>query len=274
MAITAIGFDGTVNEADFSKFMRYVGDVAYRHGVPTGLTVTTGAGTRESVVAAGIGLLPGVLADSDDAVTLTHAANSGSGNRADYVVLRGDWSDNSVVLTVKAGTSSTPPALTQDHGSVWEMPLAIVTVRPGVTTLLASDIAICKPLPRAPRVFTPSVTAQTIAYNATATVSTETINDPGWPFRLQITAAGRFGNADSGFPLLVAQVNGSDIGRSVGTKLAISGPVPAHLTATSGQLAGRVTVDLLITALAMDSPDQLQLNSHPMNDFVITQIPV
>ena len=149
MAITAVGFDGTITEAEWASFMRHQGTVADKHGVSgSGLVVSAAGGTRTASVSPGTAILPGLRINSDAAVSLTFAANAGSTNRVDAVVVQGNWSTNTATIAVVAGSSTVPPALTQNEGVLWQMPLAYVTVRPGVTTLLSSDIVSTVPYPR------------------------------------------------------------------------------------------------------------------------------
>lgn len=56
-------------------------------------------------------------------------------SRIDRIVLRLDWGSDSITTEKKVGTAAavpTPPALTQTPGVLWELPLAQVTVGPGV----------------------------------------------------------------------------------------------------------------------------------------------
>lgn len=149
MAITVVGFDGTITEAEWSSFMRHQGTVADKHGVSgTGLVVAAAAGTRTVDVSAGTAVLPGLRITSDAVTSLTFAANGGSTNRVDAVVVEGNWSTNVATIKVVQGSSSLPPALTQTEGSLWQMPLAYVTITPSLTTILAGNIVSTVPYPR------------------------------------------------------------------------------------------------------------------------------
>lgn len=149
MAITAVGFDGTITESEWASFMRHQGTVADRHGVSgNGLVVSAAGGTRTVSVSAGTAVLPGLRITSDAATSLTFAANSGSNNRVDAVVVEGNWSTNAVSIKVVQGSSAVPPALTQSEGVLWQMPLAYVTITPSLTTMLAANIVSTVPYPR------------------------------------------------------------------------------------------------------------------------------
>lgn len=278
MAITAVGFDGTVTEAQFARFMRSHGEVGYKHGVTTGLVTTAAGGTRAASVSAGSAVLPGLLADSNAAVSTTHAANATAANRVDYVVLEADWSTNAVAVVVVQGSSSTPPALTQAEGSLWQMPLARVTVRPSVTTLLSTDVVVCKPLPRVMLSADDTLTPVTRAWNSGGyTVAEVTFADPGWPYRLHVDAACRFNGGSTGswngYGILYAYANGASIGEGHSEGLANVGTHGAHLAVTTGVRTGPVTVQARIAPSSMTSASSLVLLSSGSNHFGVDQIP-
>lgn len=213
MAITTVGFDGTIDEAQFSRLMLHHAN--YKHKVTSGFVTTAAAGTRTVSVSAGVAVLPGPLVESSAAETRTFAANATGSNRVDYLVLRGDWVANTATIVVVQGSSSsTPPALTQTEGALWEMPLARVTVRPSVTTLLSSDVVACKPLPRNEIVYTATIAQTTVAYNGGfTTAATITVADPGWPFTLQMVARGRFSGVPTGLGILRLVSGTTEYGR-------------------------------------------------------------
>lgn len=194
MAITTVGFDNAdITEAGFAKLMSAMGRVANEQGVTTGMVASAGGGTRQVSITAGEAVAPGLLVTSDAAATVSLAANSSGAARTDYVVLTVDWGTNSAAFAAVTGSSVTPPALTQTAGSTWQIPLARVTVANGATTFASSDIEVCKPLPRKPIAYVGTVAGTTINHNdAPTAVSTLTIPDPGWSYRLLMIGAGRF----------------------------------------------------------------------------------
>lgn len=273
MAITTVGYDGTVTETQFATLMRYVGEVGYKHGVPTGFTASAGGGTRQVSITTGTAILPGLLAVSDATATATLAANAGSANRVDYVVLQANWTTNTTSVTVVQGSSATPPALTQTEGSLWQMPLARVTVRPGVTTLLSSDIVVCKPLSRTVQAASGSLIAANRAYNSGAfTVSSITMPDPGWPYRVQVSARGRFAGSKSGYGVLSILVNGTQIGSGLTEPLTTAGTHSLGLTSVSGAVSGPTTVQIQVQPLSMSSGDTFQ-SSADTGVVDVLQIP-
>lgn len=80
---------------------------------------------------------------NDATKALTIAANASGNARIDTVILRADYSLQTVVLAVLQGTpaaSPTPPTLTQTVGVLWEIPLADVAVANGFTSIANTDI--------------------------------------------------------------------------------------------------------------------------------------
>lgn len=81
--------------------------------------------------------------ESDAEVTLSIAAAHATLSRIDRVVLRLDWTNNTMALAVLTGTaaaSPSAPSLTQTFGSTWELPLAQVLVDPAVVTIAAGKV--------------------------------------------------------------------------------------------------------------------------------------
>jgi hypothetical protein len=260
VAIDWTGFDNEdITEAGFSKLMVAAGVVAYKHGVSDGgLTVSPGAGTREVSISAGEAFVAGVwFTSTATVVPAALAANAGSSARTDYVVLEVDWTANTCTLKVIQGASSTPPDLTQTAGTLWQMPLARVSVPAAHNTVFsASHITVCKPLPRDVQVVkTSTFTGQVIAVGGPPdTVATLNVTDPGWPYRLRVQAVQRF-ETDSGaipggqegYGLLIARIDGTELGRDSTDLLTPNiGFRPARLDITSDARSGPAVVTLLI----------------------------
>lgn len=158
MTISVIGVAGSMDTTGFSQVMRRAtttgGRAAY---VPTGLAVSTAAGTRTVSVSAGESFQAGTLFTSSATETRTLTANTSTNPRIDVIVAEVDWvlsgglpSDfsNAGDLKVIAGTpaaSPSPPALTQTPGSLWRTPLAYVRVAAGATTISAANITDVRP---------------------------------------------------------------------------------------------------------------------------------
>lgn len=274
MAINTAGFDNAdITEAGFAKLVRVSGELAYKHGVTSGLAVSAAGGTRTVSISAGEGMAPGLWFESTATESLSFAANTGGSNRVDYVVVNVNWSANSATLAVVQGSSSTPPSLTQTPGSTWQVPLARVTVRPSVTTLLASDIVACKPLPRQARKYAgSSIANKTISYSASAwTMSTVTIPDPGWPYILQISGAAKFSDNANGYGYLAVKVNGSAL-ETARTSPLNDGVQPAWVNASSDAMTGPATATLTMEPAFMTS-GSLTVQAGTNCWFTVIQIP-
>ena len=83
-------------------------------------------------VASGAAVCYGFVYFSDTSVNVNIPTPSGA-TRIDRVVLRVDWSAQTVRITRVAGSegSGTPPALTQSVGTTWDVPLAQVSITTG-----------------------------------------------------------------------------------------------------------------------------------------------
>lgn len=71
--------------------------------------------------------------------TMAITANATGSTRYDLVIARADWVNDVVQFDVLTGTT-VPPTLTRD-ASKWEVPLAVVTVGNGVSTINPADVA-------------------------------------------------------------------------------------------------------------------------------------
>lgn len=90
----------------------------------------------------GAALVNGKLYETDAAVALTVAANASGNPRIDTVVLRVDYTAQTVRPVIKQGTPAVSPArpsLTQS-ASLWEMPLADIAVANGFGSITQADI--------------------------------------------------------------------------------------------------------------------------------------
>lgn len=81
------------------------------------------------------------LPSADEGLPLAIAGNSSGNPRIDRVVLRLDWTANTVTPTVITGAtaaSPTAPALVQTFASSWDLPLAQVRVASGLATVASN----------------------------------------------------------------------------------------------------------------------------------------
>ncbi len=113
-------------------------------GTNEGLAVRANSPAAANVkVSAGAALVHGIFYVNSADVTLSIAANVSGNPRVDTVILRADYTAQTVRLAVLQGTpapSPVPPSLTQTDGVQWEIPLADVAVANGFATIVAADI--------------------------------------------------------------------------------------------------------------------------------------
>jgi len=275
VTITTAGFDGAFNETSLSRILTTAGIVGYKHGVSDGgFTATAGGGTRQVLVSAGTAFVAGVYVNSDASTTLAGlAANAGSSARTDYVVLRLDWSTNTASIAVVQGTSGAAPALTQTAGTLWEMPLARVSVAPSATTLTNANITAAKPLPYSPRVLSGAVAPTTLAYNAGwTTVGSFAVPDPGWPYHLDTQALVRFGTTASGFgSVQVVDDAGTVLALGESANLSTTGTHSVVATGLVTNQTGAKTVSLQAKPTGMSTGSSLILQFG--RRFSVTQLP-
>lgn len=135
MAITSVGYDGTVNEAQWALLARTLGA---RDGVvgEGDWKVTAVAGLDRTVsVATGAGFGHGVR-DSSDAAVNVQLPTLGSGTRWDTIVVHRDWQPPTGVtsFTYVTGTSTQAIAagISDNPGVVADQVLALVQITAGV----------------------------------------------------------------------------------------------------------------------------------------------
>jgi hypothetical protein len=131
--------DSDVTESQFASWASAIGGT----GVVTGLAVAPQSAMTVQVPI-GAAIVRGVYYNNDAAKNLVVGAAPAAGNtRIDYVVLHLNFTTNTIVAEIKAGTANTsggsPPALTQT-ASEWEHPIAKITVASGTATITSGMI--------------------------------------------------------------------------------------------------------------------------------------
>jgi len=124
----------TESQWTFKELFNWVGDAA-DEGVFRGsneLAVSASGGSASPVsIAAGAGMASGYFYYNSAAGTLNIPTPAGS-TRVDRVVLQAHWGSQVVRFRRVAGAEGAgTPALTQSAGSVWEVPLATVSITTG-----------------------------------------------------------------------------------------------------------------------------------------------
>lgn len=134
---TSVGYEGTVDEPDFSELMSAAGGRQYGVTNESSWKATAGPGDREVKLLAGAGFGYGVRDRTTAPVSLFLDA-AASGSRWDLVVVRRDWQANESTFDVVEGSSAKMlPTRETDHSvQKDDQPVALVRVQAG-----RSDVA-------------------------------------------------------------------------------------------------------------------------------------
>ena len=121
-------------QAHWAKALPVISGGAAYEGVIVGLLDAlecVGAGANKVNVKAGGAIVDGKWYHSDNTVQINIPSSTAGNTRVDLIVVRATWASNAVRLARVAGTQGAnpvAPALTRNSGSVYEIPLAEVTV--------------------------------------------------------------------------------------------------------------------------------------------------
>ncbi len=137
-----IGDAGPYTDSVFADFVKAI--FGERTGVLSGLRVVESTPNAKSVVVQpGKVVIYGRMMVTDADETLTIADNTSGNPRIDRIVAECDWAAQTITLKVVQGTpdaSPTPPTLTQNAGTLWQEPLAQVSVADGFTAISDAEI--------------------------------------------------------------------------------------------------------------------------------------
>lgn len=137
------GPGASISEAQWTKMSKNW----LRTGVIEGLKVYADSTGLKVKVPAGKAWMEGHFFESDTVEELSINYLS-SNSRIDRVILRLDWTANTINLAVLQGlpaVSPMPPAITQNY-SRWEIPLAQIKIVAGAMTVAAGDVTDERPL--------------------------------------------------------------------------------------------------------------------------------
>lgn len=276
MALSTVGMDSSIlDEAQWTRLFRLAREGGpFRHAIHSGFVVTAEAGTRTIHVSAGEASVGGVAVVSNDVEVRTLTANATSINRVDLIVLRLDWVNNSATIAVRENTSVVPSG-GEVEGGTWDVPLARVTVRPGVTTLANGDVEVCKPLLAKQITYRGSaVAADTIGNgHAGKVVSTVTVPDPGWPYVLDVDGLMRV-SGDAGYGRLEVLVNDVILAAGVsGGMTTTNGAQPVSARDTSAVRTGKTVVKMKVMPFSMNSGTLGWGAGAELNRLVVQQRP-
>lgn len=135
MAITDIGYAGTVSDVEWASLIPLAGGSEYAVPSPDDYRATVAAGTRNVDISPGVAAGQGVLSESGTTVTLNFAS-VGSGSRWDLVALHRNWGTTTTTLVViQGGTAKALPARDNTPGVQDDQPLWLVRVAAGQTVV-------------------------------------------------------------------------------------------------------------------------------------------
>lgn len=142
MAITSIGYDGSVNETQWAKLIPLAGGSHYGVSGAADLKVTAhGTLDRGVIIATGSAWGHGVLDTNTTTVSLQGGSIS-SGSRWDLVVARRNWAGAGGVTSfviIPGGASRALPTRNTNPGTLDDQPLALVQFtagNPGATAIV------------------------------------------------------------------------------------------------------------------------------------------
>lgn len=271
MAITLYGVDPSITEAKWSKLFNYV-----TKQYVTGLQVAPTGTARQVSIGAGDAVAAGVLVESTTTLTVTLGANSTANSRIDTIALQINWSGSQttggsiVGVAGAASTTPTPPTLTQTPGTLWQIPLAYVTVAPGATVLPDTAVVRATPGERVSSVYRGSTAFDEMQNGVTTprVIGTEVIPAVGWPYRLTINAHVQFFYSDeASYAELDATIDGTAT-RPARTPRWNYGPAVLHHTSniingTSSTVRFRMLPRLLETGTLRSAEGYYTIEVNP-----------
>lgn len=143
----AAGDAGPYSAARFAEMVEtFFGQNKANRGVLRGvdgeLAVTASSPADTNInVATGAGLVQGSWYLNNASAPVAIASNSSGAVRIDIIVLVADYVAQTVRIAVVQGTPAAGlPALTQSAGSIWQIPLAYITLASGFTSIAISAI--------------------------------------------------------------------------------------------------------------------------------------
>lgn len=139
---TGVGDVGPYSGDLFAEFLKAIW--GEKTGILSGLRVIESTPNAKTVdVEAGKAIVKGRFLVLDADLTLTIANNTSGNARIDYIVAQCDWANQEITLEIVEGTpaaSPSAPTLTQNDGTLWQMPLAQITVADAFTTISETEI--------------------------------------------------------------------------------------------------------------------------------------
>ncbi len=135
MAISSIGYAGSVDEAEWAKLSRFAAGHTYLVAGPDDFRATPAGGDRGVEIATGVAAGAGIYDESDSPVTFNLPSVS-SGSRWDLIGLERDWGTGTTSVDRIAGSASKAiPTRSTNPGVEDVQPLWLLRVTAGQTTI-------------------------------------------------------------------------------------------------------------------------------------------
>lgn len=139
MAITSVGYDGTVDEVQWASMVSKVGSYEYGVDKAGDFAVSQVSGTRMISIAAGLAWGRGIM-DISGAATVIQLDAVATGSRYDLIAIRRSWgpaNGGPSELVVIKGTSAKalPSGRQSNPGVTDDQPLALVRVQAGSASI-------------------------------------------------------------------------------------------------------------------------------------------
>jgi len=139
MAITSVGYDGTVDEVQWASMVSKVGSSEYGVNGASDFLVAQTSGTRMINVSAGLAWGRGVMDISDAAAVIQLDAVT-TGSRYDLIALRRSWGPTNggpteIVVIKGTSTKAIPSGRQSNPGVIDDQPLALVRVQAGSASI-------------------------------------------------------------------------------------------------------------------------------------------
>lgn len=128
--VTEDGWRAMMRRGNISGVVKGVGSEITPFANSSGMQVFFGSGEV---------VIEGYWGQNNSNKAVTIAANSTGSTRYDLMIARAYWANNVVEFDVLTGTT-VPPAVTRDS-TKWEIPIGIVTVANGASTINALDVS-------------------------------------------------------------------------------------------------------------------------------------
>ena len=284
---------GDVTETEYEKFATgYIVDGIYStSAVPPSdapLVFADSSGRQVKFKSNAPTFVRGGIWSSDSTVTVSVAANSSGSTRIDLATLRLDRAASTDpvcaphVITGTPGNNAPPPTQNAPGSGVWDLPMAEITVRSGVSAINASDIKpvawyvgeptyLCKSTTRPPHKFGRRIKEQDTGkeYVSDGSNWTAVFDDSGWVTVAVNTANGWSASGRhqvrriNGAVYLQFEANraGGDLSPSTDSHMGTI-PTGFRVTGTAVPALGHYGASSLLARCEIDSLGQITITQY------------